>query len=547
MTFLQLLKSITRKEWRFLFWFSLLVIALTTAPMIYGLLTAPRGATISGLHSLTPADSNVYFAYINQIKHGAIFNFNQFTTEPQTIGVFNLVWFAVGLLARIFNLSAVFAFQLARILFTPILIVAAYLLIAFFKRPDEGSPEVFKFRATALVLMILGSGWGAYFSWQGRFDSNEIYHRAADLWMPEATFFNTIFHTPHFILASALIILIFLFFLLAVENKKSKYAFIAGLLGLILFNFHPYHFPTIYLTVFIFLLALLIEKKILFKKALGYFALLVLPSSLSLLYHFYTQFDPVIAARSIQNITLSPPLVYFLIGFGAFIPLAIVGAWQYFKKPKDRWRLFLIVWCFTSFSICYLPGWQFGERNIQGTIFPLALLAADAWFYLKNKFPTIAAKLTAPLAGSIIFLVVFAPTSGYNLSRDFALFAEQTPIFYRNANERSAYSWLNNQPPANVLAAPINAIFLSAHTRDQVFLAHADETLWSERKTTLQNIFFNQKTTAAWRVAFLKQFDIKYLYWSAIEARAYPNFEPANQGFLRLVFTNKEIIIYETR
>src|SRR3990167_1752896 len=78
-----LIKSITKKEWRFLIIITLFVIFLTTLPYLYGWDQTPENYTYNCLHSLTPGDIHVYFSWIESIKQGNLFIENLYTSEPQ--------------------------------------------------------------------------------------------------------------------------------------------------------------------------------------------------------------------------------------------------------------------------------------------------------------------------------------------------------------------------------------------------------------------------------------------------------------------------------
>jgi len=61
----ELINSIAKKEWRFIWLMAVVIMVLTGLPYLLGYLMAPPGATYDGLHSLSPGDIPIYYSYIN--------------------------------------------------------------------------------------------------------------------------------------------------------------------------------------------------------------------------------------------------------------------------------------------------------------------------------------------------------------------------------------------------------------------------------------------------------------------------------------------------
>ena len=99
-----LIKTISVREWQFVGLMAALMIIITGLPYLVGYLAAPAGLVYNGLHALSPGDVPIYYSYINQVKNGELLVKDLFTSEPQTVGTFNIWWLMVGLGARFFNL-----------------------------------------------------------------------------------------------------------------------------------------------------------------------------------------------------------------------------------------------------------------------------------------------------------------------------------------------------------------------------------------------------------------------------------------------------------
>src|SRR3989344_5361267 len=130
----ELFNSITKKEWRFVAMMAIIMIVITSLPYLVAYLMTPADNVYDGVHALSPGDIPVYYSYINQVKEGNFLVKDLFTAETQDPGTFNVWWFSVGILAKIFNLSVISAFQLSRLLMIPVFLFIAYLFISFFVR-----------------------------------------------------------------------------------------------------------------------------------------------------------------------------------------------------------------------------------------------------------------------------------------------------------------------------------------------------------------------------------------------------------------------------
>ncbi len=137
-----LARKITTEEWRWVAWLILIVLFLIGAPYLFGYLMAGPNLVYTGFHALTTGDLPVYYSYINQVKEGNFLLKDLFTSEPQSYGTFNLLWFLVGLMARAFNLGAPLAFHLARLILAPVLIVILYFWLSYFLRKNPSARSV---------------------------------------------------------------------------------------------------------------------------------------------------------------------------------------------------------------------------------------------------------------------------------------------------------------------------------------------------------------------------------------------------------------------
>src|SRR3989344_2131634 len=381
----ELIQSITKKEWWLVALFSLILIILTGLPYLYAYLTAPSGLVYNGLNSLTPADNPVYYSYINQVERGEIFLKDLFTPEPQSDGLFNIFWFSLGILARVFNLSAIFTFHLVRLLLIPVFLAVAYIFISLFFN------DVIK-RKWSLILLSFSSGIGAYFVYPlylYNLEDKPGFWSPLDTWVPESITFLTLYKTPHFIASLILMFLILLLVFLALNKRKISYVVVAGLLSLVYFNFHPFYIPTIFLTVGIYLLILIFKNKKILWREVSYYLLFILISSPSIFYHLWTlSNNEVLVQRALQNINLAPPFIFIIIGYGFLWPLGLIGFYSLIiRKELDEKYIFLLSLILACIILIRLP-LQFQTRYTQGLHLSLVIFSVSGLFYLKERFLT---------------------------------------------------------------------------------------------------------------------------------------------------------------
>ena len=530
--------KLQKSDWHFIALISILAIVITSTPLIVALFySQTNNLVISGLHSLTPGDTNVYFSYINQIKDGSWLLNNQFNFTPQSIGILNIFWLFVGLSAKIFNLSAFATFQLWRIFLIPALIYALFKLSSLFITDKL-------WQKIAVVFLTFSSGFGIYFNFLYQ-DINDVYMRPLDLWMPEITIFNTIFHTPHFIAATILIIFSFYFFLQALAQKKYLYSITAGSLALILFNFHPNHFPLIYCSALAYCIYLLFEKRAKLLFLLYHFSLLFLISFPSIIYHFYTLSDPIVAARGLQNVTLSSPFIFIVIGLGFPFIGALLCFYKIFKKNTPL-HIFLIIWFTTSLILSFLPEWQFGRRSLHSISIPTILLFI---IWLKPIYNLHKTKITKILEYGfipmILFILIFAPTSLYQITRDVNLYIKPHQFFYLSSKKEAVLEQLNVLPKLNFITSDVNSNFIAGHTNKNVFWGHDHESLDSANKKRIQTELFSGNLPDKQVYSILDSLQFNYIWWDHFDQNIYPNFDPNKISFLQPIITNNEISIYQ--
>ncbi len=548
----ELIKSISKKEWWLIFSASIVMILITGVPYLFGYLTADFNMIYNGLHSLSPGDFPVYYSYINQVKEGNFLVKDLFTSEVQGGGTFNIWWVAVGLLAEIFNLPIILAFQLSRLLMIPVFIFVAYLFISYF------FADKIK-RKISLIFLLFSSGIGFFFAGQLNkidFSGTKTYWWPIDLWLTEANTFNALYQTSHFIVSITLTILIFLLTIIAFEKRKFSYAVVSGILALFYFNFHPYYLPIIFGVLGIHLLILSWQAGTILWRQAGYLITIFLISLPSVIYHFWlVKIDPVVGQRALQNVTLISPPIFLFIGYGFLWLGFILGLFFSLKNKKLNNRLiFLLVWLGLNLALIFSP-FPFQSRYTQGLHLVLVIFTVIGLFdfaeYLKIKLKPKAFNfwINNPALLILLFIILFCPSTLYSLFRDFYYFiykpGEIKIELYLPNDVFTAIKWLGQQPKNQlVLGADIPSKFIPGFSGQTVYSAHAHETLFFYSKVAYLIWFFADNKNNEAKIRFLKKQGIDYVFYSDYEKQL-GNFDPADKDYLKLVFSLPQAQIYQ--
>ena len=581
--------QISKPEYRILCLVAMVLIIAGVVPYIVGYLKTPAGQVFLGTSPFNIADQPVYYTYIEQVKSGFLTNFDFFTPEKQARGIFQVSWFIPGVLARIFDISAIAAFHIWRIFLIPILVFVLYLFISLFFA-DKFS------RFIAFLLALFGSGWGAYAL---AFLPNKFYSLPKflppDVWVPESNTFLSLMLTPHFVLSLIFLLLIFYFLILfahpspfgrspAGRHRSSPsrregdvprsfsttgipaptcrslgigggggilYAFLSGLCALILFSFHPYFAPLVYLILG--LQAVLIvwqERKIFTSKILGLMIIFVL-SSPSVLYHFYLlASEYVLKMRGIemQESNFMPCIFAMLVGYGFFGLFGLLGATKNFKNiQKPEWTI-AYLWLFSCLVLFFVP-FVFPRRLTEGFQVPLALFSVIFLApFLKQILTQGAKKFIIILIFAVLAL---APTTIFNFTRFFNSYyypGAEEPFFYRENGEIEAMRWLrqNTPPDSVILAAPWNGNIIPFFSQRKVFFGHMDETIFAGCRKAEADWFYKDNSNDALKKEFLKREGVSYVFWSEKED-SLGTFQPQNENYLQSVYQSGKVEIYKAQ
>ncbi|MCK4744782.1 hypothetical protein KAS41_01855 [Candidatus Parcubacteria bacterium] len=541
--------NIKKAEYRLVFIVSVIIIILTTAPYLFGYFNAPAGHQYLGIH-LAPADLFVYESYIAQAKNGNFLLENLFHNELPAEKNINIFWLIIGLFAKIFNLAPIIAFHISRIFLIPICLICLYWLIAYFFQ------DVLK-RKTALIITAFSSGLGAVFSVSLQFfeyydDNLGYYNWPLDLWSAESHLFLSFYQTPHFIASFVCLILIFLFFLLSFRTNKIKFSFLAGVIALFFFNFHPFFLITFFSVIPTYLIVIfLLKQKKNFLNGLKHFFVICFISSPSILYHFLNfLFNPIVQQKAEQNLCKTTSLFLTIISYGIPLFLAIYAIYYLIKNKKiDNRNLFLIVWLMINFIIIYLPFLKFQRRLVEGMQIPIAFLATIALFVIYNKLKE--KKILPFFQNKLSFfclMVILSISNIYVMLDNTALIYKQHPIFYIPNENIEAMGWMKKNIDLNktTISHPMIGNFIPAKADRRVYCGHWVETVNYQEKRARVLWIFKGNNKDDQKKEFLRNSRIDYIFYSDYE-KSLGEFQPPEKDYLEKVYQNEEVEIYKVK
>lgn len=253
-----------------------------------------------------------------------------------------------------------------------------------------------------------------------------------------------------------------------------------------------------------------------------------------LLYDLWlTQRHPVLGAWHAQNLTPSPGLAAYLIGFGPVLLTAALGVYLRRRDLGSDRRLF-VAWAVSGLLLLYAPfGLQ--RRLTLGLFVPLALLAGDTYRRWADGHRWRSLLIVGVLLLTIPsnLLVVGAGLSQVGAGQELLLY---------QPGELEGYRWVQENTAGDdlVLAAPLTGNRLPAFARVQVLYGHPFETPNAEKMRSLVVDVF---TAGSERLepGDLAEFEIDYIFYGPHE-RALG--EPAWLDEFELEFQSQSVMIF---
>jgi hypothetical protein len=542
-------------DFRFVAWTILIVLVLTSLPYVFGYLSTPPGKQFMGIMLDVP-DHVQYFSWMRDLATANLIS-NRMTPEFNQPIFFNLLWWILGRLGQVFDLGAIWMYQILRVAATIAFLWLVYLVCGWFLTDRTQ-------RRTAFLIATFTSGFGWVLVALKYITRGDLLF-PMDVFIAEGNTFLGILGYPHFIAAACYI---FVFFLVGrgQAKKQIRYAFVAGLVAFFLGWQHAYDLVSVYAVLLAYAVLLTLRDRKLPVYILKSGSIIGILSCSSAIYSLWlTRFDPVwkaVLAQFANAGVFTPSPLHLLILLGPAFILAIFTVIR--KNPfqlghKTDRDLFLLGWFLVTFPLIYLPV-DFQIHLLNGWQVPIAILAAQGLFELvvplteRKIIPFLSRRSLAFRQGSVrtwvvaAFILLILPTNLYLFAWRFTDLSRHDYPYYLSNAELAGLHWLEqNAGPQDVVMASLTiGQYIPALTRSHAYLAHWAQTLDYFSKTAAVNTFYLGQASGAQRADFLKQANVDYVFAGPAENGAGGPFISEIPG-LQAVFSSDDVVVYAVK
>ena len=522
---------------------------LTTLPYVAAALRSPSGYTFSGV--LTAYDDTfTYFAWMRQGADGHLLMCDPFTSEPQRCEFFLPLWNMLGFISRVTHIPIAMTFNGARLFAALALLIVARSVVWTVVR----SRTLVQY-SLWLYVMSGGFGWLVYaLKNSGNLFGAVEASGSADLNLPEAIAFRSVFSQVHFTVGVILLCgAIKLFFSALVEKKASRGLF-AGMLVSLLAVVHPYMVFVVCGIAGVSLAALpwLKDKRkaarVNYYSAAGAAAAFFAGTLPGVAYASYLNRSNEVLREWLRvTDTFSPPPWEYALGFGIVGALAVCGLRLMWNRHVPYGRLPLI-WALVQAALLYAPV-SIQRRFIEGLQLPLAIAASVALFWIARrvfKGPAAARNRKVFLVCAITFasLTNVGFVIGQMVARG-AVSGSADPRRYLQADLVAAFDWLraNSEPDAVLFSSYLTGNVAPSMTGLRVFLGHYAQTLRSDEKGAQVTAFYSNAMTDETAKKLLADHRVLYVIYGHFERAISSAFAPPD--WLKLVYRAGDVEVFE--
>src|SRR5437660_365272 len=348
--------------------FAAILATVSLVPYVLAYVMTPPGHHFTGFFFIAD-DATTYLAKMRQGADGSWLWSDPYTSEPHG-GVFLFGFYLLlGHLAALAHIPLIAAYHVARISGGLALVFAVDRLGRRILRPE--------LRRLALVIVVLGSGFGFLVQLAGNPGVFGQRLEALDLHLPEISGWYSILAIPHFTWATALIIVALLGLLRIADAPAWRPLAVASAALIALTAIHPQMIPVLSVIWVAYRGVLLAWGE---RPSIRSMAAQLVPfvATIPLLaYNAWILFrDPTIAEWARQWRHQAPGPVSLVVSLGLPLLAATVGmviAW----RRRDRGLALLVVWPPLVLALLYLPNIANIQRRLLAALYvPVGILAA---------------------------------------------------------------------------------------------------------------------------------------------------------------------------
>jgi hypothetical protein len=536
---------ITASEKKYVFWLILATLVISCIPVVYGWLSTSEGYHYTGFSVIAGSDKMVYLSEMEEARQGKILFSNLYTSESNKSIIFSPVWLILGLIAKVTNLPKILIFQLCRLILGAIFLYLVYLFISrCFERV--------RWRKLSFFAICLGSGLGV-FSLNAPWTSDNMFNTfGTDLWVSEGNTFLTVYHSALFILSQMLILLFFWWLIERLSEAKWLEASLIGLVLLFLGIFHPYDLIIIYAVGGIWFACICLKNKKIDWLGLGKLLIILLISGLAFGYFLWLKMaDPAFAVWAVQNITVSPRIFNYAVGYGLVFIFYLFGIYPALKNKNSYWN-FLGIWSIVAWFLLFAPI-PFQRRMANGLHLPMVIISVIGFFWLINAvYKSAVIKKVLRLEAvraflMILFGLVLVSTTLYNVGQDIVILSTKPDLYYITKEEHESMLWLRKNVSQDelILSNPKTGILIPAISGRRVYAGHGHQTgNWIAKLAKVELWFLKTNNSDQQKLEWLKSEGIDYLFWGNREMKT-GDFKPQDKNYLKPVYQRGKIVIYK--
>ncbi|NIM94355.1 MAG: hypothetical protein GTO18_11695 [Anaerolineales bacterium] len=523
----------TRKEFRWLIIYSLILAAITSLPYLTGYSFEGDDWKFTGF-VFGVNDGNSYIAKMLRGSTGDWLFRTPYTTMEQRGVLAFLPYLLLGKLASgdAIHEQFVALFHIFRILSIPLVVIATYKFTSLFIKENG-------WRKWVTVLATIGGGLGWLIVVLGM---GEIFGSLSPDWIsPEWFGFLAVYGLPHLTLARALLLLGVWAYLSSPVDRRR--AWLAGFFFLCLGLVHPLSLVTAFAAIGVHQVAVWIaaglRKSWFIAKGWLRSALLTviipLPLVIYLGYSFTT--DPFLKVWTTQNRIISPHPIHVLVAFGLLIVPAILGIPRILQVR--RWSGLLLIGWLAAFPF-FAYGSPILQRRLPEGIWIVWLIMAaiglsHPWGREYDK---------GSLWGKII-LGLTLPTSILLLIGGLQVASKPSEPVFRSPSEVVVFEWIreNGKPDDIVLASFSTGNALPAWAPVRVLVGHGPES--ANLKDVLTDVegFFSGQWGVEEQLSYVETHQINYVLVGPTERSLdQVGFEPA--AILELILEVEDYQLY---
>ncbi len=537
--------NVTRREWRGVLIFAILIMALTSIPYLVGFAAQRDGWQFGGF-VFGADDGNSYLAKMRQGAEGDWLFHIVYTSERHDGAFLFAPYLIGGKLAALATpadspallSTLVLIFHLARVLFGLLAIAVTYRFVALFV--PRGS-----MRWVTLVLICLGGGLGWLLILLGQ--DNWLGSAPVDFYLPEGYTFYLLYGLPHLSLARAALLGGFITFFRGTATP-IRASLLAGVCWLVMGLCVPFYVAVLYAILGAWGLATWLRTWQFPTRLFVRCLIAACVPAPSLIYNFWVfSQNPVMGTWSNQNKLPSPHPLHYVLGFGVLAVLALPGViWAWRRGKTQQAYLLLPAWIIAAPLLAYIPV-SVQRRLLEGVFVPLCILAVIGlrfWIVPRLRTRRLPTRQVWR-RGVVAVLLLTLPTTLLLLLLGLLGASRPALPLFHPPGEIAALDWLNAHAErgAVVLSSASTGNYLPARTNLRAFVGHGPETIGYDEKRALATQFFAGNGTLA-QMQRPNQDAIRYIFYGPREAAGNKDF-PANLAALQKIYTQDDYMIFE--